>query len=135
MLSATLQTGLSGYAIGEKIRALRLKKKMGLVELGQHTGRKPFHRHRRHAGQPQQAGHARGVIDAISLAQIAIRAYEEAAGRDVLRHVADGLLHARVMHPEHERNAGIAALLSTDFHPERSSIQRRISLTILHVLT
>ena len=41
MLSATLQEGLSEYAIGDKIRALRLKKKMGLVELGAHTGLSP----------------------------------------------------------------------------------------------
>jgi transcriptional regulator with XRE-family HTH domain len=41
MLSATLQKGLSEYAVGEKIRALRLKKKMGLVELGKHTGLSP----------------------------------------------------------------------------------------------
>ena len=41
MLSATLQKGLSEYAIGAKIRALRLKKKMGLVELGKHTGLSP----------------------------------------------------------------------------------------------
>jgi transcriptional regulator with XRE-family HTH domain len=41
MLSATLQEGLSDYGIGEKIRALRLRKKMGLVELGQHTGLSP----------------------------------------------------------------------------------------------
>ena len=41
MLSATLKTGLSGYDIGGRIRALRLKKKMGLVELGQHTGLSP----------------------------------------------------------------------------------------------
>ena len=41
MLSATLQKGLSEYAIGAKIRALRLKKKMGLVELGTHTGLSP----------------------------------------------------------------------------------------------
>ena len=38
MLSATLQKGLSEYAIGDKLRGLRLKKKMGLVELGRHTG-------------------------------------------------------------------------------------------------
>src|SRR5215203_2616353 len=38
MLSATLQEGLETYAIGPKLRALRLKKKMGLVELGRHTG-------------------------------------------------------------------------------------------------
>lgn len=38
MLSETLTKGLSDYAIGEKLRALRLKKKMGLVELGRHTG-------------------------------------------------------------------------------------------------
>jgi transcriptional regulator with XRE-family HTH domain len=41
MLSTTLQTGLNGYGIGGKIRSLRLKKKMGLVELGRHTGLSP----------------------------------------------------------------------------------------------
>ena len=41
MLSATLQQGLSEYGVGAKIRALRLKKKMGLVELGTHTGLSP----------------------------------------------------------------------------------------------
>jgi transcriptional regulator with XRE-family HTH domain len=41
MLTPTLQKGLSGYAIGDKIRGLRLKKKMGLVELGKHTGLSP----------------------------------------------------------------------------------------------
>jgi transcriptional regulator with XRE-family HTH domain len=37
VLSETLAKGLGHYAIGEKLRALRLKKKMGLVELGRHT--------------------------------------------------------------------------------------------------
>src|SRR5687768_18293291 len=41
MLSATLQRGLSDYKVGEKIRTLRLKKKMGLVELGKHSGLSP----------------------------------------------------------------------------------------------
>ena len=41
MLSKTLQDGLSDYRIGDKIRTLRLKKKMGLVELGKHTGLSP----------------------------------------------------------------------------------------------
>src|ERR687893_1129431 len=41
MLSPTLQQGLDGYELGAKIRALRLKKKMGLVELGRHTGLSP----------------------------------------------------------------------------------------------
>jgi transcriptional regulator with XRE-family HTH domain len=41
MLSKTLQDGLADYAIGAKMRALRLKKKMGLVELGAHTGLSP----------------------------------------------------------------------------------------------
>jgi transcriptional regulator with XRE-family HTH domain len=38
MLSTTLREGLKAYAIGPRIRAIRLKKKMGLVELGKHTG-------------------------------------------------------------------------------------------------
>jgi transcriptional regulator with XRE-family HTH domain len=38
MLSETLAKGLGHYAIGDKLRALRLKKKIGLVELGRHTG-------------------------------------------------------------------------------------------------
>ena len=41
MLSKTLQDGLSEYEIGTKIRALRLKKKIGLVDLGTHTGLSP----------------------------------------------------------------------------------------------
>jgi transcriptional regulator with XRE-family HTH domain len=41
MLSPTLQDGLKAYAIGPKIRTLRLRKKMGLVELGRHTGLSP----------------------------------------------------------------------------------------------
>lgn len=41
MLSETLQKGLQRYGVGEKVRALRLKKKMGLVQLGQHTGLSP----------------------------------------------------------------------------------------------
>ena len=38
MLSGTLEEGLRDYEIGEKVRALRLRKKMALVELGRHTG-------------------------------------------------------------------------------------------------
>ncbi len=38
MLNETLVEGLKPYQIGEKLRALRLKKSMGLVELGKHTG-------------------------------------------------------------------------------------------------
>jgi transcriptional regulator with XRE-family HTH domain len=41
MLTPTLKAGLNGYGIGGKIRTLRLKKKMGLVELGSHTGLSP----------------------------------------------------------------------------------------------
>ena len=41
MLSPTLARGLERYQIGPKLRALRLKKKMGLVELGKHTGLSP----------------------------------------------------------------------------------------------
>jgi transcriptional regulator with XRE-family HTH domain len=41
VLSDTLESGLKAYGIGEKMRALRLRKKMGLVELGQHTGLSP----------------------------------------------------------------------------------------------
>src|SRR5690348_2883104 len=38
MLSKTLQDGLNDYEIGAKVRTLRLKKKIGLVDLGRHTG-------------------------------------------------------------------------------------------------
>ncbi len=38
MLSETLAAGLESYQIGPKIRALRLKKNLGLVQLGGHTG-------------------------------------------------------------------------------------------------
>lgn len=41
MLSKTLEHGLTQYAIGEKLRALRLRKKIGLVDLGKHTGLSP----------------------------------------------------------------------------------------------
>lgn len=41
MLSETLRDGLRSYGIGPKIRALRLKKSMGLVELGRHSGLSP----------------------------------------------------------------------------------------------
>ncbi len=38
MLSKTLTDGIERYQIGPKLRALRLRKKMGLVELSSHTG-------------------------------------------------------------------------------------------------
>jgi transcriptional regulator with XRE-family HTH domain len=38
MLSDTLASGLESYGIGPKIRDLRQKKNMGLVQLGEHTG-------------------------------------------------------------------------------------------------
>jgi transcriptional regulator with XRE-family HTH domain len=41
MLSETLKSGLNRYGIGAKVRALRLRKKLGLVELGKHTGLSP----------------------------------------------------------------------------------------------
>jgi transcriptional regulator with XRE-family HTH domain len=41
MLSQTLAAGLESYEIGPKIRALRLKKNLGLVQLGEHTGLSP----------------------------------------------------------------------------------------------
>jgi transcriptional regulator with XRE-family HTH domain len=41
MLSRTLERGLGAYQIGEKLRTLRLKKKMGLVELGRHSALSP----------------------------------------------------------------------------------------------
>jgi len=36
--SDTISEGLGRYSIGEKLRTLRLRKSMGLVELGKHTG-------------------------------------------------------------------------------------------------
>jgi len=41
MLSETLSEGLEQYRIGPKIRELRQKKKLGLVQLGEHTGLSP----------------------------------------------------------------------------------------------
>jgi transcriptional regulator with XRE-family HTH domain len=41
MASDTITTGLRNYAIGSKLRHLRLRKSMGLVELGKHTGLSP----------------------------------------------------------------------------------------------
>jgi transcriptional regulator with XRE-family HTH domain len=41
MLSDTLVEGLKRYEIGPKIRALRVKKKLGLAQLGEHTGLSP----------------------------------------------------------------------------------------------
>jgi len=41
MASDTTKTGLKNYAIGSKLRRLRLRKSMGLVELGKHTGLSP----------------------------------------------------------------------------------------------
>ena len=38
MLSDTLVEGLKRYEIGSKLRALRLQKKLGLVQLAEHTG-------------------------------------------------------------------------------------------------
>jgi transcriptional regulator with XRE-family HTH domain len=40
-MNKTIEDGLRPYAIGEKLRALRLKKKLGLVQLGKHTGLSP----------------------------------------------------------------------------------------------
>ena len=37
-VSDTISEGLGRYSIGEKLRTLRLRKSMGLVELGKHTG-------------------------------------------------------------------------------------------------
>jgi transcriptional regulator with XRE-family HTH domain len=41
MLTKTLSDGLEQYEIGSKLRILRLRKKMGLVELGTHAGLSP----------------------------------------------------------------------------------------------
>lgn len=41
MLSETLTEGLEQYRIGPKIRNLRQNKKLGLVQLGEHTGLSP----------------------------------------------------------------------------------------------
>ncbi len=41
LLSDTLDKGLRRYAIGDKLRSLRLRKAMGLVQLAAHTGLSP----------------------------------------------------------------------------------------------
>jgi transcriptional regulator with XRE-family HTH domain len=40
-MNETIAERLKPYALGEKLRALRLKKSMGLVQLGKHTGLSP----------------------------------------------------------------------------------------------
>jgi len=40
-VNKTITEGLKPYALGEKLRGLRLKKSMGLVQLGKHTGLSP----------------------------------------------------------------------------------------------
>lgn len=37
-MTDTISDGLARYSIGEKLRSMRLRKSMGLVELGKHTG-------------------------------------------------------------------------------------------------
>ena len=41
MINKTISEGLRPYQVGEKLRGLRLKKSMGLVQLGKHTGLSP----------------------------------------------------------------------------------------------
>jgi transcriptional regulator with XRE-family HTH domain len=41
VVSKTIEDNLRPYQIGPKLRALRLKKSLGLVELGKHTGLSP----------------------------------------------------------------------------------------------
>ena len=41
MASETISNGLKKYAIGNKLRRLRLRKSMGLLELSKHTGLSP----------------------------------------------------------------------------------------------
>jgi len=41
VVNKTIEDNLRPYQIGPKLRALRLKKSMGLVELGKHTGLSP----------------------------------------------------------------------------------------------
>lgn len=40
-MNETVTEGLGRYSIGEKLRTLRLRKSLGLVELGKHTGLSP----------------------------------------------------------------------------------------------
>lgn len=41
MLAPVIREGLGSYAIGERVRSLRLRKRLSLVELGKHTGLSP----------------------------------------------------------------------------------------------
>ena len=79
MLAPIIKDGIGAYGIGEKLRALRLKRKLGLVELGRHTGLSPamlsklergkmfpalpWHRPgRRAAALSREAGRSRGCL-------------------------------------------------------------------------
>lgn len=41
MLAPVVKKGLGSYGIGGRVRSLRLRRRMGLVELGRHTGLSP----------------------------------------------------------------------------------------------
>ncbi len=41
MVNATIAEGIRPYGLGEKLRSLRLRKSLGLVELSKHTGLSP----------------------------------------------------------------------------------------------
>ena len=68
MLSPTLTDGLERYEIGPKLRALRLKKKIGLVQLGKHTGlssallSKIERGHDEHFGAGNSSGHFMNLL-------------------------------------------------------------------------
>ncbi len=64
MLSETLTDGLNRYKIGQKIRNLRLDKKLALTELGAHTGLSTAMLSKIERGQPMRIRNSGGDASA-----------------------------------------------------------------------
>lgn len=64
MLSETLEKELRRYRIGERLRPLSMWKKLGLMELGRHTGLSPAILSKRETGRLNPTLPASGPVQA-----------------------------------------------------------------------
>src|SRR5204863_311931 len=75
--------------------------------------------------EPGKAHHQR---DPLAGPELAVGADEEAPGGEVLGAVADEVAGARVVHPEDQGDAYVAALLGTVSHGRGGKVARSIAL-------